>query len=152
MILKYPHPLLKEKSKLILYWDDSSKEILKIFKSELNKIKEKCLGLAACQIGLPYSIIWIRDFGYMINPKIIEQSKEKTGSAESCLSVPDQVYGVERFKSVTVLYRDEKYHICRQKFSDQFAIVVQHEIDHTLGILICEHPYLVYGNKKGNEV
>lgn len=133
-LVQYPDELLKKKS-MHLQKEDVE-EFLPTFKKCVEMYKSKALGLACVQTGMPVSIIWIRDFGYMINPKIIEQSKEKTGSAESCLSVPDQVYGVERFKSVTVLYRDEKYHICRQKFSDQFAIVVQHEIDHTLGICL----------------
>lgn len=134
MILQYPHETLKTKTKDL----DSIalSTFLPHFKKLVKEVEDKALGLAAPQTGLSYSLVWIKDFGYMANPRIVDFSKEKTGSAESCLSVNGKVYLVERFKEVLVLYRNEKFKLCRKKFSGKQAIIVQHELNHLEGLCL----------------
>lgn len=137
MILKYPHEILASKAQEILN-KDMLDMLLPAFKQSVEKHKQNALGLAAPQIGLSYKMIWIRDFGYLINPKIIETSPEKIGSMESCLSIPEKFYTVERYKWIRVLYWDEKFKKQRQLFTT-LSIVAQHELNHLDGLCLSDY-------------
>lgn len=133
MILQYPNDILSKESQNC---DKIALEtFLPHFKTLVEKYKDLALGLAAPQTGLNYNIVWIKDFGYLINPKIVS-SKTEIEALESCLSVKDKTFNVKRFKEISIVYRDEKFKICRKTFKDQLAIVVQHEIDHLRGFCI----------------
>lgn len=134
MILQYPNDVLKTKTKDVE--EIALKTFLPHFKKLVEEVKDKALGLAAPQTGLSYSLVWIKNFGYMANPKIVNSSTEKTGSVESCLSVNGKMFLVERFKEITVLYRNQQFKLCRKKFTDKLALVVQHECDHLSGICL----------------
>ena len=137
MILQYPHEKLKTPTT-----DFPSKEIVKMllphFKVLVKQVEDKALGLAAPQTGLSYSLVWIKDFGYMINPKIISSSEDVIHSYESCLSIPYKTFTVERKKKITVLYKDENFKLKKKVFRDRWAIIVQHEIDHCHGLTLQE--------------
>lgn len=137
-ILQYPDKLLSKKSMSLSKGDYM--DFLPTFKKYVENIKSKAIGLACVQTGMPVSIIWIKNFGFLINAKIIESSEDKIGSIESCLSVLREddntkyrLYGVVRSKWIKVLYRDENFKICKHKFENELAIVTAHEIDHTNG-------------------
>lgn len=133
MILQYPNDILSKESQNC---DKIALEtFLPHFKTLVEKYKDLALGLAAPQTGLNYNIVWIKDFGYLINPKIVS-SKTEIEALESCLSVSGKTFKVKRFKEISIVYRDEKFKICRKTFKDQLAIVVQHEIDHLRGLCI----------------
>ena len=78
----------------------------------------------------------------MINPKIVSHSVQSAclSEGEGCLSVNRDVPGyVPRHSRVTVTYFDldgEKQKIRLKNYS---AIVIQHEIDHTNGIMFYDH-------------
>jgi peptide deformylase len=74
----------------------------------------------------------------LINPKILQHSEEVFSSEESCLSLPDFVGYVHRYKKVTVEYQDILGNKKTKEFSDYNAAVVQHEIDHLHGILFID--------------
>lgn len=137
MILQYPHEKLKTPTT-----DFPDKEtvtmLLPHFKELVKQVEDKALGLAAPQTGLSYSMIWIRDFGYMINPKIVSTSEEVIPSYESCLSIPHKTFSVERKKKITVLYKDENFKLKKKVFRDRWAIIAQHEIDHLSGLTLQE--------------
>lgn len=107
-------------------------------------------GLAAPQIWFPIQLIvtiqWKKKWNKMIetgetvliNPKIIQHSEEVFSSEESCLSLPDFVGYVHRYKKVTVEYQDLLGNKKIKEFSDYNAAVVQHEIDHLHGILFID--------------
>lgn len=74
----------------------------------------------------------------MVNPILLEVSKETFLAEEACLSLPD-IYGyVRRHKSIIVEYTDIKGHKQKKKLKDFNATVVQHEIDHLDGILFVD--------------
>lgn len=78
----------------------------------------------------------------MYNPKIIAHSVQDTALAdgEGCLSVDRVVKGyVVRHSRVTVEYFDKEGEKHRLKLKGYNAIVVQHEIDHTNGIMFYDH-------------
>lgn len=74
----------------------------------------------------------------MINPVIIEQSKEKITAEEACLSVPNVFGYVKRYKSIVVEYTDTKGNKQKKKLKDFNATIIQHEIDHLDGILFVD--------------
>lgn len=107
-------------------------------------------GLAAPQIGLPIQLIvtiqWKKKGNKMIeigetalvNPTIIGHSDEYFLSEESCLSLPDIIGYVKRYKIITVTYDDLMGNKKTKDFSDYNAAVVQHEIDHLHGVLFID--------------
>ena len=99
------------------------------------------VGLAAPQIASPLRLAVIEIDGkrtVLINPKITSFSREKILFEEGCLSLPGEFFLVERSERITVRYEDEEGREVKRRASGLFAIVVQHEVDHLDGILICD--------------
>jgi len=74
----------------------------------------------------------------MINPEIIEKSKEIIISDEACLSLPKFKGMVKRHKSVAVEYLDINGKKQVKKLKDLSAFIIQHECDHLDGILFAD--------------
>ena len=74
----------------------------------------------------------------MINPEIIEKSKEMLISDEACLSLPNFKGNVKRHKSIVVKYQDINWKDCIKKLKGLNAFIVQHEYDHLDGILFVD--------------
>lgn len=109
-------------------------------------------GLAAPQVGVPERILivdgtgladtypYLQDFRRtMINPKVVEESSDKSVYSEGCLSVPGIYADVTRPSSIKVEYYDESFNKVVEVF-DKFACrMVQHELDHLDGKLFVDH-------------
>lgn len=74
----------------------------------------------------------------MINPEILEKSKETGIDFEGCLSVPNIEWKVERSKVIKVWFYDINKKYQWLVLSDLNARVVQHEIDHLDWILFID--------------
>ena len=57
---------------------------------------------------------------------------------EACLSVPEKSGYVKRYQNITVEALDENGNNIKEKYEDLPAIIFQHEIDHTNGILFID--------------
>jgi peptide deformylase len=105
------------------------------------------IGLAAVQIGVHKRCIVVdvavRDGGKeplkLINPEIIQNSEKLSTFAEGCLSFPDQYSDVVRPEVITVRYLDENGSEKTLEASGILATCLQHEIDHTNGIVFVDH-------------
>ena len=75
----------------------------------------------------------------MINPEIVEQSKERCSDKEWCLSVPWESGEVERWTWVKITFLDPEGKKYAMKLTDLAARIIQHEIDHLDGILFTDH-------------
>lgn len=78
----------------------------------------------------------------MFNPKVISHSVQEAclADGEGCLSVDRDVPGyVVRHNKITVTYNDINGDKQKKRFKGYEAIVVQHEIDHTNGIMFYDH-------------
>lgn len=110
------------------------------------------LGLAAPQIGYDKNICVIDskkieeaegvrvskgDYLVMINPKIVDGFGELV-SVEGCLSIPGELFHVQRAKVIWVDYLDESRNSMSKSFDGLAALVVQHEVDHLNGITLAE--------------
>lgn len=116
----------------------ADKGIAKDLLDTLISHKDGCVGMAANMIGQLKCIIAFDNGGkYMImyNPKIIATSGEYQ-TEEGCLSYMGGPVKVTRYKSIQVEYENEKFKKCCKIFKDFTAQIIQHEIDHTNGVLV----------------
>ena len=109
---------------------------------------ENGIGLAANQIGINkrVCVVNVKEPLVLINPKIVEKSKEQFVFAEGCLSFPDSKIKTIRHQDIVV---EADNHDDRLSFSansqdinDAFECVcVQHEIDHLDGITMFDREF-----------
>ena len=80
-----------------------------------------------------------REFVALINPEIVKAEGEIISDYEGCLSVKD-IYGkVPRHSKIRIKALDRDGHEVRFKAEGFLARVIQHEIDHTNGVLFIDH-------------
>ena len=132
-------PVLKEKAKPVA-------KITKTVRSLLDNMVQTMqeadgVGLAAPQVGVSLRVIVV-DVGEglieLINPVIVASEGCETGT-EGCLSIPGMYGDVERFTSVTVQGLDRQGEPITVQGSGLLARALQHEIDHTNGVVFIDH-------------
>jgi peptide deformylase len=105
------------------------------------------IGLAAIQVGVPKRVV-VMDLSkkdeaqeprVFINPEITWASKETSANEEGCLSIPEYYEEVERPLQVKVKYLDLEGKAHEIEAEGLFATCLQHEIDHTNGVLFIDH-------------
>ena len=74
-----------------------------------------------------------------INAKIIKSSSDTFLMPEGCLSLPSISEEIERKWIIEVQYLNRIFQKQIRKFSGLAARAIQHEIDHTAGILFIDH-------------
>jgi peptide deformylase len=140
-----PDPSLLIPSKKVDVIDDNVRKLLSDMLDTM--YANDGIGLAAVQVGVHQKLIVV-DIGIrdgkptpikLVNPEIIENSKEHSSYNEGCLSFPDQFSEVERPAQVTVRYQDEHGKTLTLHANDILATCLQHEIDHTNGIVFVDH-------------
>lgn len=73
-----------------------------------------------------------------INAHILEKSEDTMRTTEGCLSIPDIHEEVERFTSITIEYVNEDFEPVTETIKGLAAVIMQHEYDHTDGILFTD--------------
>lgn len=142
-ILILGDPALRQKSAEVK--DFKSPEIL----SEMEDLKEALerfraekgfgRGIAAIQIGIPKRMIALnlgKGTFVIFNPEIIFRSGELFTMWDDCMSFPDLLVRVKRYKTISLRYQDEEG-TPREwpNLSQAESELLQHEIDHLAGIL-----------------
>ena len=97
-----------------------------------------CVGMAANMIGVRKTILVAQigaTYQILINPVIVDHSKQSYETEEGCLSLTGQ-RPVQRYPMIVVEYLDRHFKKKKQIFRDFEAQIIQHEIDHFSGILI----------------
>ncbi len=74
----------------------------------------------------------------MINPNIIETSKESIVREEACISLPNCTGTVKRHKNITVVFMDITGKKHTKKYKEFNAVIIQHEIDHLDWVLFMD--------------
>ena len=106
------------------------------------------VGLAAPQVGESISL-FIIDYKnssmepdgikkIFINSEIIEYSDNNDYFIEGCLSLPGIDEEVKRSNSIEIKYLDENFVEHIDEYDDILARIIQHEYDHTRGILFID--------------
>jgi len=109
------------------------------------------VGLAAPQIGRSIRLFVIDTVQMMdkgkesegikktfINAQKVEETGDEWAYEEGCLSIPDVRGDVERPASIRLRWQDENFEEHEETFTGLNARVIQHEYDHTDGILFTE--------------
>lgn len=101
------------------------------------------VGLAAQQVGIEWRMCLIDpdhsgNWSMLLNPQIVDRSRETEWAAEGCLSIPGRQGQVERAVWVEVLSLDGNADPFVERYEGWVGRVVQHEIDHLDGTLICD--------------
>lgn len=98
--------------------------------------------IAAPQVGASQRIIAVHlgasPFA-LINPEVTWRSAEMMEVWDDCLSVPNRLVKVDRHKSISLRYLNERGEVRTwDKLPADLAELVQHEIDHLDGILMLD--------------
>lgn len=152
-IITLPNSRLRQKSKKVSFVTD---DVLALFKDmsdaaldwEDSRPHEISAALAAVQIDRLERVVIVRsdfenkesrDFTVLINPEIVKYEGEIAADYEGCLSVTD-IYGkVPRHTKIRIKAMNLEGTQVRFKAEGFLARVIQHEIDHTKGILFIDH-------------
>jgi len=144
-IVKLPDKRLRLKSEPVKRIDSSIRKLVEdLFET---MYEAPGIGLAAIQIGVPKRVVTM-DLSkkeddhkpqVFINPEVTWKSKETSKYEEGCLSIPEYYEEVERPAQVKVKYLDLEGEEQELEASGLLATCLQHEIDHTNGVLFIDH-------------
>ncbi len=138
-IRKYGEPILRQKCRRVLRLASRENRVLSQMAATMYKVQG--VGLAAPQIGLDEQL-FVVDVGAglikLANPLILLKDGESVVE-EGCLSVPHTMVKVRRASRVMVEGWNENEERVRIEGEGLLARVLQHEIDHLLGILIIDY-------------
>lgn len=152
-IITLPNSHLRQKSQKISVITEDIKKLVKDMTDaaldwEDSRPHEISAALAAVQIDRMERVVIIRsdfdhketrDFTVLINPEIVKYEGTVESDYEGCLSVKS-IYGrVPRYTKIRVKALDLSGNAIRFKASGFLARVIQHEIDHTNGIVFIDH-------------
>ncbi len=99
--------------------------------------QDRCVGMAANMIGVSKRVIAFAGGPFcigMMNPEIISHA-DPYEAQEGCLSL-DGTRKAIRYRTIEVEYQDRFFCKKRSTYTGWIAQIIQHEIDHTNGILI----------------
>jgi len=148
-ILRYPHPLLKQRCRELSPADEpdlvgrAAADLVDTMRGQ-----PRCVGLAAPQIGHALRLVAVDCTGHrkadschgllvLVNPVIVRADGDELGR-EGCLSIPDLTANVRRATLVVVeavTLEGEPVAIESNAFE---ARVLQHELDHLDGVLFLD--------------
>lgn len=152
-IIHLPNEHLREKSRKVHVITDETKQLIKEMTAaaidwENSRPHEISAALAAVQVDRLERVVIVRsdfedkehkEFIALINPEIIKYEGNIVHDYEGCLSV-QKIYGkVPRHSKVRVKAMNEQGEIIRIKAEGFLARVLQHEIDHTNGLVFIDH-------------
>lgn len=152
-IITLPNPHLRQKSSRIHVVTEEITELIDNMTSasldwEDSRPHEISAALAAVQIDRLERVVIvrsnfddksIREFTTLINPEIVKKEGDVLEDYEGCLSVSGYYGKVPRHTKIRVKALDADGHEIRFKAEGFLARVIQHEIDHTNGVLFIDH-------------
>ena len=144
-ILTEPDSILRKKSEPLEQVDSDTKKLMDDMLETMYAAPG--IGLAAVQVGILKRLVVI-DISkdeekkkpiFLINPKIIHQSKKTSVHEEGCLSLPGQFAEIERPAECLIKYIDYNGKEKELKSDGLLATCIQHEVDHLNGILFIDY-------------
>lgn len=153
LIIGLPNEHLRDRSARVKVVTPEIRRVIKDMKTatlewEASRPHEVGVALAAIQIDKAIRVIIVRNnfdnkqdksFSVFINPEIVKREGEVEADYEGCLSVAD-VYGkVPRHSQIRLRALNEEGREIRVRAKGFLARVIQHEVDHTHGILFIDH-------------
>lgn len=152
-IISLPNPTLRKRSDKVGFIDEAVKALTEeMIAATLNwedsREHEVGVALAGVQINDLRRVVIVRsnfedkkdrNFQVFINPEITKYEGEVEEDFEGCLSVEDLYGKVPRHNKIRVKALNLKGEEIRLKAEGFLARVLQHEIDHTKGIVFVDH-------------
>jgi len=147
-IITAPHPILEAKARDVR--PDEFGPALKIHLSDMAETMYHApgVGLAAPQVADSRRIVVIdpgeksergQRLFQMVNPQIVERSKDTIPWVETCLSVPGLEVEVQRNRQVRVQWQQAVDGAAQEAWFEGYeAVIVQHELDHLLGTVLLD--------------
>lgn len=151
----YGDAILREKARPVEKVTDEIRALAKDMIETMHA--ERGVGLAAeqvnrtesiCVVDLPYDYDTDEDGArvnpqvpmplVLVNPEIVEWSKETDVAEEGCLSFPGLSAPIRRPVEITVKFLDLKGRPQSLLLKKYLARVVQHEVDHLNGVLLVD--------------
>lgn len=130
----FPDPVLRTPAQPL---QEPDKELAALLR---RAAPEYAVGLAAPQLGILRQGILLRsERGEEVlwNPEIRGTGK-MIAEVEGCLSLPGEEWEVSRWEKVVLRGRDENWKEIERRAWGWEARIIQHEVDHLRGVLICD--------------
>jgi peptide deformylase len=140
-VITYPDPILKQKAApaQLSEVDDLIADLV-----DTMRANERCVGLAAPQIGVPARVAVVDVTGHphakdshglvvMVNPQVVEVSEGSKVGREGCLSLPDLTANVRRPRRAVIDTGNDRIEVRSIE-----ARCLLHELDHLEGILFLD--------------
>ena len=151
-IITLPDPRLRQKSARVGHVDAEIQTIAQnmieaTLDWETSRKHEFGAALAAVQVGVMHRIVVVRHdfddksdktFGVFINPEIVKYEGEPEEDLEGCLSVADIYGNVKRYPKIKMKALNLDGQPVRLTATGFLARVMQHEIDHTNGLVFLD--------------
>jgi peptide deformylase len=152
-IITLPSPNLRRRSKKVGFLSDDIRQLISDMESatldwEDSRPHEVGVALAAVQVDSLLRVVVVRNnfddksdrsFYVLINPEITKYDGKQVADYEGCLSIKE-VYGlIKRYEKVRVKALDINGKPIRITAKGFLARILQHEIDHTNGIVFIDH-------------
>jgi peptide deformylase len=143
-ILTFPDKFLRQPTKPVADIDENIQNLINDMAETMYEAPG--VGLAAIQVGSDKSVLVYdelpgeikRQYGVVINPKVIETDGQIISENEGCLSVPEFRSDVKRAERILVEGLDREGKPIHLEADGFLAIVLQHEIDHLNGTLFID--------------
>ncbi len=155
-IVAYGDPILRKRAKAI---DSNYPDLPQLIDNMFETMYAASgVGLAAPQVGLPIRIFVIDTSPFsedealpeeeqkmlknfkkvFINAEMLEENGDEWPFGEGCLSIPGINEDVYREEKITIRYLDASLNEHTESYAGLAARVIQHEYDHTEGILFTD--------------
>jgi peptide deformylase len=138
-IRQYGDPVLRMRANEVDTFDDELARLAERMTKLMHEARG--VGLAATQVGVLRRLFVFSDGEEdhaVVNPRIVERSRETEVDEEGCLSLGPVRVPVERWVTVTLEGQDVGGAPLRMELDEVPARVVQHELDHLDGVLIIQ--------------
>lgn len=160
-IVFLPDPVLRRKAHKVTAFDSDLQVLIDDMIETMREAPG--VGLAAPQVGVLQRVIVVeyaedeededgpKKLYVLVNPEIVQVSKETELGIEGCLSVPGLVGEVDRHTGLTVKGLNRRGQPVKYKVNGWLARIFQHEIDHLDGIVYTDRATRVWKPREGEE-
>lgn len=135
-----PDPVLRSVCEPVDAFDRALRELVEEMRQLMRR--HQGIGLAAPQAGIALRLFVAEIDGRplsVVNPRLLRCGAGSATAVEGCLSLPGVEVPVSRAQAVEVRGRTPEGKVVATTVEGLWARVVQHEVDHLNGRLICDH-------------